>query len=69
MGIIESISPESHENLLAISLLRNGVLSRKELKQRIMKGRGSMLVLGLRGLLPAVRRHRTIFPTAWQVYP
>jgi hypothetical protein len=39
MAIIKGIDPESHENLLAISLplLRNGMLSRNELKERMRR--------------------------------
>jgi len=37
MGIIKGIDPESHENLLTVSLLRNGALSRSELKERIRR--------------------------------
>ena len=37
MVIIKGIDPESHENLLTISLLRNGMLSRNELKERIRR--------------------------------
>ena len=37
MAIIKGIDPESHENLLTISLLRNGMLSRDELKERIRR--------------------------------
>ena len=37
MAIIKGIDPESHENLLTISLLRNGMLSRNELKERIRR--------------------------------
>ena len=37
MGIIKGIDPESHENLLIISLLRHGMLSRNELKDRIRR--------------------------------
>ena len=37
MAIIKGIDPESHEHLLLISLLRDGMLSKNELKERIRR--------------------------------